>query len=100
MGRNITPEMKTKLLAGIQAIMDKVSRVLVYGNTGVKLYSNHKNGFQIEGIDIMINENMQPILLECNGKPAFTNKTSKGIELQTRFFAFIDKHFLKPLFGI
>lgn len=100
MGRKITPEMKTKLLADMQAIMDKVSRVLVYGNTGVKLYSNHKNGFQIEGIDIMINENMQPILLECNGKPSFTNKTNKGIELQTSFFAFIDEHVLKPLFGI
>ena len=39
----ILTEMKTKLLEDMQAIMDKVSRVLVYGDTGVKLYNNHKN---------------------------------------------------------
>ena len=99
MGRQITPEMKTKLLKDMSTIMDKVSRVLVYGNTGVKLYSNHKNGFQIEGIDIMINENMQPILIECNGKPGFSNRTNKGIELQKQLIKFINDYVLKPLFG-
>jgi len=99
MGQEITKEIKQKILEDMQEIMNKVSRVLVYGNTGVKLYSNHKNAFQIEGIDIMINENMQPILIECNGKPGFSNKTNKGIELQKRFFAFINEHVLEPLFS-
>ena len=99
MGHKITTEMKTKLLEDMQAIMDKVSRVLVYGDTGVKLYNNHKNGFQIEGIDIMINDNMQPILIECNGKPGFSNRTKKGIELQKRLIAFLNKYALEPLFG-
>jgi hypothetical protein len=99
MGRTITAEMKIKLLEDIQSIMDKVNQVLVYGDTKVKLYNNHKNGFEIEGIDIMINENMQPILIECNSKPGFSNRTKKGLELQKRLMAFLNKVVLEPLFG-
>jgi hypothetical protein len=99
MGRDITTEMKTKLQEDMQSIMDKVSKVLQYGDTGVKIYNNHKNGFQIEGIDIMINDKMQPILIECNNKPGFSYRTNKGAELQKRLFAFIDKHALQPIFG-
>ena len=99
MGRLITPEIKAKLLDDMQSVMDKVSKVAVYGETGVKLYNNHKNSFQIEGIDIMVNENMQPILIECNAKPGFSNRTEKGIELQKRFAAFLNKVVLEPVFG-
>ena len=47
----------------------------------------------------MINENMQPILIECNGKPGFSNRTNKGIELQKQLIKFINDYVLKPLFG-
>ena len=99
MGRIITKEMKTKLLEDMQVIMDKISHVLVYGKTGVKLFSNHKNGFQIEGIDIMINDNMQPILIECNDKAGISDRSGKGIEMQKRFISIINEHVFEPLFG-
>ena len=90
-----------RMIEAIETILmaEKPDWVLVYGDTGVKLYNNHKNGFQIEGIDIMINDNMQPILIECNGKPGFSNRTKKGIELQKRLIAFLNKYALEPLFS-
>ena len=99
MGCKITKEIKNKLLDDMQAIMDKISKVLVYGNTGVKLFYNHKNAFQIEGIDIMINDKMQPILIECNSKAGVSDRPGKGIEMQKRLIAFINKHALEPIFG-
>lgn len=91
--------MKAKLWRDMEAIMDKVGHVAQYGETGFRLYNNHKNGFQIEGVDMMVDENMRPILIECNSKPGFSNMTAKGVELQKRFMKFIDKIVLEPLFG-
>jgi hypothetical protein len=100
MGRQITPEMKTKLLEDMQSIMDKIGQVLIDGDTRVKLYNNHKNGYQIEGIDIMVTDTLKPMLIECNSRPGFGNIVSKeGKEFGKKIIKFIDQVVFAPLFG-
>jgi len=65
----------------------------------IEQFPNFKNAFQVEGCDIMITEDLQPILIECNNKPGFSNKTAKTDDIQREFFNFIDRNLLAPVFG-
>jgi len=104
-GQEITPEMRAKLWQDIRDIMTKMSNLLVYGETGVKLYDNHKNGFKIEGVDIMVLDNMQPILIECNTKPGFKVKSAPRAKkmhdkLHLNLLKFVNEIAIEPIFGI
>ena len=100
MGTTITKQMMNKLWDDIREIMRKVSTLLVEGSSGIKKYSNLKNGFQVEGCDVMITEDLRPILIECNSKASFGNYRIKVYEeIQEIIFDFIDRNVLKPLFG-
>ena len=97
---NITPEIITKLLVDIKDIMAKVSTLLLLeGSNKIKMFSNLKNAFQIEGCDFMITKDFRPILLECNNKAGFSNKTIMSDDIQRNFFDFIDRNVLAPVYG-
>jgi hypothetical protein len=98
MGCNITPEIIKNIFDKIKNIMAKVSRLLIEGETRIKQFSNLKNSFQVEGCDIMITDNFQPILIECNSKAGFSNKTIMTEDIQRNYFKFIDRNVLAPLF--
>jgi hypothetical protein len=99
-GIEITTSIKKKLLQDIREILKKVSHIISKGNTRVKLYDNFKNGFEIMGVDMMVLDDLQPILIEVNNKAGFSNKkTEKGYAFQDTLFEFIDDKVLEPLFG-
>ena len=85
--------------------MTKMSNLLVYGDSGVKLYDNHKNGFKIEGVDIMVLNNMQPILIECNAKPGYKVKSIPQAQkmhdkLHLDLLQFVNEIAIEPIFEI
>jgi hypothetical protein len=105
MGIEITPEIRNKLWQDIRNLMAKMSSLLVYGDTRVKLYDNHKNGFKIEGVDIMVLDNMQPVLIECNAKPGFKVKSAPRAQkmhdkLHLELLQFVNEIAIEPIFGI
>ena len=93
----ISNEIKYKIQKDIIEILKKVSIVL--SNNLTEIYSNLKNSFQLEGIDIMITDDFKPILIECNKNPGFAANYNIGIEWQRKFFDFIDRNAISPLFG-
>lgn len=100
MGIEITNNIKDKLIQDMRKILKKVSHVISQGKNRVKLYDNFKNGFEVLGVDMMVLDNLQPILIEINNKAGFSNKkTEKGNRLQETIFDFIDDKVLAPLFG-
>ena len=105
MGQKITPEIHNKLWQDIRDIMTKMSNLLVYGDSRVKLYNNHKNGFKIEGVDIMVLNNMQPILIECNAKPGYKVKSAPRAQkmhdkLHLDLLQFVNEVAIEPIFEI
>jgi hypothetical protein len=99
MGKIINKEVINKLWLEIREIMRKVSTLLLEGSTRIKKFPNLKNAFQVEGCDIMITEDFRPILLECNNKAGFSNKTIMSDDIQRNFFDFIDRNVLAPVYG-
>jgi len=63
------------------------------------LYPNQKNGYQIFGLDILIRDNLEPILIECNDSPGFrTNYSSNNDKLSKIIYGWINEVVLEPLF--
>ena len=99
LSKSINKDILNSIQIGIRDIMIKVSRILA--ESKIELFPNIKNGFQLEGIDIMINEDFQPILIECNPNPGFDNnlkKHGKGEDFYKTIFNFINKNAIAPLF--
>jgi hypothetical protein len=98
-GKNITPDIIAKIWIDMREIMRKVSTLLLEGSTKIKMFSNLKNAFQIEGCDIILTEDFKPILLECNGKAGVSNNNNQTKAVQRKFFDFIDRNVLAPVYG-
>jgi hypothetical protein len=98
-GMNITSAGKAELWNKIRDIMKKVSNIISQSQHRVKQYYNFKHSFQIMGIDMMILDNLQPILLECNTKPGFTPKAEKGQILQKKIFKLLDEKVFQIVFN-
>ena len=99
MGITITPEIITTLLSKIRDIMKKVAMVAANDKEPVKLYNNHKNGFHILGPDIMITQDLNPILLEINSSPTYKRFDKDDTFLDNKLFNLIDEVILKPTFS-
>ena len=99
MGITITPEIINTLQLKIRDIMKKIAIIAIdEEKTPIKLFSNHKNGFYIFGADIMITQDLNPILLECNRNPGFTPLTPEKTFFDEQFFNLIEDVILQPAF--
>jgi len=99
MGITITPDIITTLQSKIRDIMKKVAMVAANVKEPVKLFSNHKNGFHILGPDIMITQDLNPILLEVNSSPTYKRFDKDDTFLDNKLFNLIDEVILKPTFS-
>jgi len=63
------------------------------------LYPNQQNGYYLFGIDVMIRDNLEPVLIECNIQPAFSTDSIKTIDkFSYIIYNFINDVVLEPLF--
>jgi hypothetical protein len=95
--KNITQNDIQTILDKIKSICYKMSHIF---STNVKLRPNSENGFHLFGFDIMLDENLNPILIECN---RFLNLELKNQEIkllfETKFFDWVNEIIIKPLFA-
>ena len=99
MGITITPEIINTLQMKIRNIMKKIAIIAIDEEKApIKLFSNHKNGFNIFGSDIMITHDLNPILLECNDDPGFSPRNPEKTFFDEQFFNLIEDVILQPAF--
>jgi hypothetical protein len=88
------------ILKGIREIAKGISNIVVgisKGKPKSLLYENQQNGYHIYGLDILVRDNLEPVLVECNNQPGFSliiyNKNLSDI-----FYRWINETVLEPLF--
>ena len=90
------------ILGGIRDIATGISNIikgLSNDNPKSLLFENQDNGYYIYGLDILIRNNLEPVLIECNketGYGCFTE--AKMNELSQNIFKWINETILEPLF--
>jgi hypothetical protein len=69
------------------------------GKTNSLLFENQKNGYYIYGLDILVRDNLEPVLLECNTRVGFDcHRLEKKKELSEKIYGWINEIILEPLF--
>jgi len=87
------------ILKGIREIGKGISNIFVglsKGNPNSLLYENQQNGYHIYGLDILVRDNLEPVLVECNNQPGFTSIDNKN--LSDILYRWINETVLEPLF--
>lgn len=68
---------------GVMKCFDNIQNMIVNTYKSVqKIIINSKNSFELYGLDIIIDENLKPWLLEVNACPSFTATTKEDEELK------------------
>lgn len=63
------------------------------------LYSHQTNGYYLFGLDIMIRDNLEPILIECNKQPGMESYTENECNsFSKNYYQWINDTILEPLF--
>ncbi len=97
LSKNINDDDIIDILYKIKDICYKMSDIYSYN---VKLKSNSKNGFHLFGFDIMIDENFNPMLIECNrfqNTGLDYNQEMKKL-FENYFIEWLNETVVKPLF--
>jgi len=86
------------ILNGVIKIAKGISNIVLglsNGKPNSLLFENQKNGYYIYGLDILVKDNLEPVLVECNKRPGFSNKTTYLSEL---IYGWLNEIILEPLF--
>ena len=90
------------ILKGIREIAKGISNIVVGINKGKPnslLYENQQNGYYIYGLDILVRDNLEPVLVECNNQVGFSFHTEENRkELSKIIYGWINETILEPLF--
>jgi hypothetical protein len=90
------------ILHGIREIAKGLSNVVVgisKGKPNSLLYENQRNGYYIYGLDILVKDNLEPVLVECNNQVGFSCHTEENRkELSKIIYGWINETILEPLF--
>jgi hypothetical protein len=63
------------------------------------LFNNQQNGYFIFGLDIFINSNFEPILIECNEQTGFVcTNINDTIVFSKIIYSWVNDNILIPLF--
>lgn len=63
------------------------------------LFEHQKNGYYIYGLDILVRDNLNLVLVECNNTPGFECHTmAKKTMLSEIIYGWINETILEPLF--
>jgi hypothetical protein len=94
---DITLDTINNIFKQIKQIFVAVSELL---SKSVSLYDNVENGFNIFGIDLMINHDLTVILIECNAEGTYKSKEPKTHKkLENLLFNWINDIIFNPLFN-
>lgn len=84
-----------KITRGITGIVIGLSN----GKPNSLLYENQQNGYYIYGLDILVRDNLEPVLIECNNQTGYETLTiTKNKELSNIIYGWINETILEPLF--
>lgn len=90
------------ILNGVIKIAKGISNIVLglsNGKPNSLLFENQKNGYYIYGLDILVKDNLEPVLVECNKQPGFINKnTNKTTYLSELIYGWLNEIILEPLF--
>ena len=88
------------ILKGIRLIGKGISNIVVgisKDNPTSLLYDNQQNGYYIYGLDILVRDNFEPVLIECNNQPDLSG-ININKNLSRIFYEWINETILEPLF--
>jgi hypothetical protein len=88
------------ILEGIREIGKCISNIVnsIYGDKPKSLlFENQKNGYYIYGLDILVRNNLEPVLVECNNQPSLISIIDNK-ELSEILYGWINETILEPLF--
>jgi hypothetical protein len=88
------------ILKGIREIGKGIGNIfggLCKGNPESLLFQNQQNGYHIYGLDILVRDNLEPVLVECNNQPGLTSIIDNK-ELSEIVYGWINETILEPLF--
>jgi len=100
----ITENIKNKILKSCYEICGILTRMILEKTGANKkplqiLFNNQQNGYFIFGLDIFINNEFEPILIECNEQTGFAGKTiNDTTEFSKIIYNWINNNILIPLF--
>ena len=90
------------ILKGIREIAKGISNIVVGINKGKPnslLYKNQQNGYHIYGLDILVRDNLEPVLVECNNQVGFSCHREENMkELSEIIYGWVNETILEPLF--
>ncbi len=99
-GKEINSEIIDTIYKKCKELCSGISRILLDANNKQTfLYPNQKNGYYFFGLDILIRDDLEPILIECNIEPGMTCKTVKNMDYLSKvIYNWINSTVLEPLF--
>lgn len=90
------------ILHGVKKIAKGISNIVLglsNGKPNSLLFENQKNGYYIYGLDILVKDNLEPVLVECNHQVGFDcNILEKRKELSENIYGWVNETILEPLF--
>jgi len=93
--KNIILEGTREIAKGISNIVLGVSK----GKPNSLLFENQKNGYYVYGLDILVRDNLELVLVECNTTPSFECHTlEKTKMLSEMIYGWINATILESLF--
>ena len=88
---------------GIREIAKGISNIVVGTSKGKQkslLFENQQNGYYIYGLDILVKDNLEPVLVECNNQVGFSFHTEENRkELSEIIYGWVNETILEPLFN-
>jgi hypothetical protein len=99
---NDNHNLKNIILEGIREIAKGISNI-VFGSSNGKpnslLFEHQQNGYYIYGLDILVRDNLELVLVECNNNTGFECHTlEKKKMLSEIIYQWINEIILEPLF--
>jgi hypothetical protein len=96
----MTPNKIDTIYSQCKEICSYVSKILLNLNKlNSLLYDNQRNGYYILGIDILVRDNLEPVLIELNDKTGYSFKHSNTLhKMSKEIYNWINDTVLEPLF--
>jgi len=93
---------KATIMLGIRKIAKYLTNILI-GSCNNKpktiLFEKQENGYNIFGMDILVSQDLEPILVECNKTPGMGCKNPETVSrLSEIIYGWINETILEPLF--
>lgn len=90
------------ILKGARKIAKSISNIVIgvsNGKPNSLLFENQQNGYYIYGLDILVKDNLDPVLVECNYRVGFgCHSLEKNKMFSELIYGWVNATILEPLF--